>query len=112
MLLYLNKETFAGPGGEALAKEVGAALDVGTPPLLVHETDPEKGAVEVRGHCLTAAKTQPAPYAEPRLPSPAPDVRVSPPLHSFATLLALRGRYLSTNRPFCRRACTTASPRR
>jgi len=46
MLLYLNKETFAGAAGAALAAEVGDTLGSGGPPLmLVHECDPAKGGV-------------------------------------------------------------------
>jgi len=45
-LLYLNQDTFLQPVGDALATEVGAALDSGFPIVMVHENDPARQGCE------------------------------------------------------------------
>jgi hypothetical protein len=60
MHLYLNKDTFVGEAGAALAEEVATRIKEKNPPLLVHEiaSSTEKGGVDF-AHFFTSGVTPP-----------------------------------------------------
>jgi len=89
MLLYLNKDTFIGPNGAALADELRCLRAHGVPIVLVHECRAQEGGCEFDRffHVTPPDLAQGGLYKEIALPLHASDRHLATTLSLIATRL-------------------------